>query len=64
MEKQQITLQRRSDDPALPSNADAGASEALAACRRLADVADAAIDQAYSGDAKAFLAANRQDGGQ
>jgi hypothetical protein len=64
MDTQQITL--RSSMPGAPSepNPDGGAAQALAECRRMVDAADAAIDQAYSGDAETFLAANKQDGGQ
>ncbi len=61
MEMLQRTLQTASGDPT-PSDPDAGAT--LAACRRMADAGDAAIDQVYSGDAETFLAANKQAGGQ
>ena len=64
MEMQQRHQQIRSSEPTPPPADDTAAAEAFAACRRLADAADAAIDQAYSGNAEEFLAANRQSGGQ
>lgn len=64
METQHRTLQTHPGSPTPSAESDAAAADALAACRRLADAADSAIDQAYSGDAAAFLAANKQDGGQ
>ncbi len=64
MEMLQRTHQALTTGPTPPSDADAGVADALAACRRLADAADAAIDQAYSGDAETFLAASQQAGGQ
>ncbi len=64
MELQHATLPTRSLEPAFQPSPDAGATEALASCRRMADAADAVIDQVYSGDAEGFLSANKQDGGQ
>ena len=64
METQQRTHQTHTVDPTPSSTPDAGASDALDTFRRMADAADAAIDQAYSGNAEAFLAANQQAGGQ
>ena len=64
MQLQQTTQQRALSVAANPATPDDGAGEALAACRRLSDAADEAIDKAYSGDAEAFLTANRQSGGQ
>ena len=64
MEMQQRTLETRAGDPTPAPSADDAAAATLAACRSLADAADAAIDRAYSGDAETFLAANRQAGGQ
>ena len=64
MEMQQRTIQTHAGDPTPSSDADAGASATLAACRRMADAGDAAIDRVYSGDAETFLAANQQAGGQ
>jgi hypothetical protein len=64
MQTQQTAVQTRVGDGPFPPEPDSGSSAALDACRRLTDAADAAIDQAYSGDAEAFLNANRQTGGQ
>ena len=41
-----------------------GDSQTGAECQRMLDEADAMIDQALSGDAEAFLNANKQQGGQ
>ena len=64
MQTQQTILQTRGTDPSSSPDPDTAASEALASCRRMTEAADAAIEQAYSGDAETFLAANRQCGGQ
>ncbi len=64
MEMQQTTYQERPIDGSPSPDAGGGAAEALAACQRLTAAADAAIEQAYSGNAETFLAANRQSGGQ
>ena len=64
MESQQITVANRTNETRFTPTPEDGAAQALASCRRMADAADAAIDQAYSGDAEAFLAANKQEGGQ
>lgn len=64
MEMQQISSQTRNGEPEPSASGDAAAIETLAACRRLADVGDAAIDQVASGNAQAFLEANTQAGGQ
>jgi hypothetical protein len=64
METLQITHPVPVEDTAIGPFPGIGAADALAECRRMADAADAAIDQAYSGDAEKFLAANQQDGGQ
>ena len=41
-----------------------GDSQRAEECQRMLDKADAMIDQALSGDAEAFLNANRQQGGE
>jgi len=41
-----------------------GESRTAEECQRMLDKADAMIDQALSGDAEAFLNANKQQGGQ
>lgn len=61
----QTELTRTIHNPGVPTDDGAGTgAEALAACRRMADAADAAIERAASGDAETFLTSNRQAGGQ
>ena len=63
-----MELQQRLPQERAAGTPDAGdgaaVSQTLDACRRLADAADAAIDQAHSGNAEMFIAANQQMGGQ
>jgi len=63
-----MEMQQRPQSPRAAATPDAGdssgVSQTLEACRKLADAADAAIDQAYSGNAEMFIAANQQKGGQ
>ena len=63
-----MEMQQRTPSPSAAGSPDAGAAsgvtQILDGCRRLADAADAAIDQAYSGNAEVFIASNQQKGGQ
>ena len=63
MEMQQLSYQSRGSD-APSADGSSGVAEALAACSKLADAADAAIDRALSGEAERFLQANQQSGGE
>ena len=60
---QQIHRDTRTNPGDAPEGG-ANVTEALARAQRLADAADDLIDRVCSGEAEAFLSANRQAGGQ
>ena len=64
MQMLQTTVATRRTEFSSSPTEDAGGVETLAEVRRMADAGDDAIEKAYSGDAEAFLEANKQCGGQ